>query len=107
LNGSLKLIEISVSVKTSTKKIAFSAMGKVQKFYEDKVILLTGATGFCGKVLCEKLLRDCGSLRNIYILIRTKRNGKKGFLHVLSFSESIALFRKLPAAFREICGRSG
>lgn len=30
---------------------------EIQKFYEGTTILLTGATGFVGKILLEKLLR--------------------------------------------------
>lgn len=29
-----------------------------------------------GKVLVEKLLRDCGQVKCIYILVRMKRGGK-------------------------------
>jgi len=32
-------------------------MGWVQWFYVDKTVLITGATGFCGKALMEKILR--------------------------------------------------
>lgn len=52
-------------------------MGKVSEFYCGKNILVTGATGFCGKVLVEKLLRSCGSAGKIYILVRPKKNGEK------------------------------
>lgn len=48
----------------------------VTQFYSGKSILITGATGFMGKVLVEKLLRDCGEVRCIYILVRMKRGGK-------------------------------
>lgn len=34
-----------------------------------------GATGFLGKVLVEKLLRSCTTIKKLYILIR-KKNGK-------------------------------
>jgi len=55
-------------------------MGKVADFYADKVILVTGATGFCGKAIVEKLLRECSSLKKIYILLRHKKSGKKNNL---------------------------
>lgn len=45
----------------------------VHKFYENSVILITGGTGFLGKVLVEKLLRTF-SLKRIYLLIRTKHD---------------------------------
>ena len=31
-------------------------MTEVERFYEDKVVFITGGTGFIGKVLLEKLL---------------------------------------------------
>ncbi|XP_041970543.1 fatty acyl-CoA reductase wat-like [Aricia agestis] len=48
-------------------------LSDVQTFYEKKNILITGATGFLGKVLMEKLLRRCQGLENLYILVRQKR----------------------------------
>ncbi|ESN90598.1 hypothetical protein HELRODRAFT_70906 [Helobdella robusta] len=45
------------------------------EFYKDKTIFITGATGFIGKVLLEKLLRCCSSLKCIYCLVRDK-NGE-------------------------------
>ncbi|XP_011635035.1 putative fatty acyl-CoA reductase CG5065 isoform X2 [Pogonomyrmex barbatus] len=46
---------------------------EIQTFYKDKVIFITGASGFMGKVLIEKLLYACSDLNKIYILIRPKR----------------------------------
>ncbi|KAL6258578.1 hypothetical protein P5V15_010532 [Pogonomyrmex californicus] len=46
---------------------------EIQTFYKDKVIFITGASGFMGKVLIEKLLYSCSDLNKIYILIRPKR----------------------------------
>ncbi|XP_042149618.1 putative fatty acyl-CoA reductase CG5065 [Ixodes scapularis] len=47
---------------------------KVQRFYQDEVIFITGATGFLGKALLEKLLRSCPGIERIYLLIRPKRD---------------------------------
>jgi len=44
----------------------------VGQFYNDKVVFITGATGFMGKVLVEKLLR-CTNVKQIYLLIRHKK----------------------------------
>lgn len=44
----------------------------VRKFYGGKTIFITGASGFVGKCLLEKLLRDCDDLKMIYILVRRK-----------------------------------
>ncbi|XP_017102742.3 fatty acyl-CoA reductase wat-like [Drosophila bipectinata] len=44
----------------------------IQSFYREKVIFITGATGFVGKVIIEKLLRST-DVKRIYVLIRPKR----------------------------------
>ena len=36
--------------------------GKISHFYSGKSILITGSTGFMGKVLVHKLLSDCQDL---------------------------------------------
>ncbi|XP_020292862.1 putative fatty acyl-CoA reductase CG5065 isoform X2 [Pseudomyrmex gracilis] len=46
---------------------------EIQSFYKDKIIFITGASGFMGKVLIEKLLYSCSDLSKIYILIRDKK----------------------------------
>lgn len=52
-------------------------MGKICEFYKGKNVLVTGATGYCGKVLVEKLLRTCVGIGNIFIIVRRKKNGKR------------------------------
>ena len=45
----------------------------IREFYKDKTILLTGCTGFVGKVVLEKLMRCCPDIKRIYVLVRPKR----------------------------------
>ncbi|XP_076658436.1 fatty acyl-CoA reductase wat [Halictus rubicundus] len=45
----------------------------IQKFYYGQSIFVTGGTGFMGKLLIEKLLRECPGISFIYILVRPKK----------------------------------
>ncbi|KAM9080387.1 fatty acyl-CoA reductase 1 isoform 1-T4 [Megaptera novaeangliae] len=47
-------------------------MVSIPEYYEGKNVLLTGATGFLGKVLLEKLLRSCPKVNSVYVLVREK-----------------------------------
>ncbi|XP_070500579.1 putative fatty acyl-CoA reductase CG5065 [Chironomus tepperi] len=68
-------------------------LNSVQKFYKDKTIFITGASGFMGKVLIEKLLYSCSDLKEIIILMRPKR-GKTGKERVDEFSK-LPLFKRI------------
>lgn len=48
-------------------------MSEIQKWYSGKSVFVTGATGFIGKCLVEKLLRSC-DVSAVYIIIRNKRD---------------------------------
>jgi len=45
----------------------------INEFYNGKNVLITGTTGFLGKVILEKFLRCVPSLNKIFILIRVKK----------------------------------
>lgn len=45
----------------------------IQQFYTKTNILITGGTGFLGKVLLNKILSSCPGIENIYLLVRSKR----------------------------------
>ena len=44
----------------------------VADYYAGKNVLITGGTGFMGKVLVEKLLRSCPRVKALYLLVRPK-----------------------------------
>jgi len=43
------------------------------QFYKDKTLLVTGVTGFCGKVFFEKIARVLFPVKRVYVLIRSKK----------------------------------
>ncbi|KAF5281355.1 hypothetical protein FQR65_LT14753 [Abscondita terminalis] len=45
----------------------------IPEWFSGQHVLVTGATGFMGKVLVEKILRCCPGIGKIYLLIRQKR----------------------------------
>ncbi|XP_058827057.1 fatty acyl-CoA reductase wat-like [Topomyia yanbarensis] len=55
----------------SVEKNATPETNRILDMYKDSTILITGGTGFLGKVLLEKALR-CLDVRKIFILIRRK-----------------------------------
>lgn len=51
---------------------------EIGRFFDNKSVFITGATGFMGKVLVEKLLRSCPGIKNIYLLLRSKKGLNAG-----------------------------
>ncbi|KAJ8707569.1 hypothetical protein PYW07_011246 [Mythimna separata] len=47
---------------------------QIQKLFAGAAVLVTGGTGFLGKLLVEKLLRSCPDLKKIFLLARPKKN---------------------------------
>jgi fatty acyl-CoA reductase len=64
--------------------------GGIVEWYAGQTLLVTGGTGFMGKVLLEKLLRACPGIQRIYVLCRAKR----GFSPAARISE----ITKLPVS---------
>ena len=58
---------------TSQNSSSYPQQSEIMNFYSQKSIFITGATGFLGKVLLEKLLRSCYDLKRIYVLVRHKK----------------------------------
>ncbi|KAL1397289.1 hypothetical protein pipiens_009873, partial [Culex pipiens pipiens] len=48
-------------------------MSNISDFYRDKVVFVTGGTGFIGKIVVEKLLRT-SEVKQIILLVREKKN---------------------------------
>lgn len=51
----------------------FPSSKMIKEFYNNKVIFLTGGTGFIGKVLLERILNSLDNIERVYILIRPKK----------------------------------
>jgi len=68
------------------------SLNRVSASFKGKCFFITGATGFLGKVLVEKMLRDCSELDTIYVLVRPKK-GKEPVTRVDELFESpVSLF---------------
>uniref|UniRef100_A0A8D8M6F2 Fatty acyl-CoA reductase n=2 Tax=Cacopsylla melanoneura TaxID=428564 RepID=A0A8D8M6F2_9HEMI len=50
-----------------------TAAETVADFYKNGEILLTGGTGFMGKLMIDKILRSFPDINNIYLMVRNKR----------------------------------
>ncbi|XP_072930588.1 putative fatty acyl-CoA reductase CG5065 [Epargyreus clarus] len=76
----------------------------VRDFYKGKSVLLTGGTGFMGKVLVEKLLYSAPDITAIYILMRPKRG--KSVNQRLEDMQRLPMFERIrnecPSAFKKI-----
>uniref|UniRef100_T1PI92 Fatty acyl-CoA reductase n=1 Tax=Musca domestica TaxID=7370 RepID=T1PI92_MUSDO len=66
---------------------------RIAECYAGRTFFITGGTGFMGKVLIEKLLRSCGDLKKIYLLIRPKK-GKEPIERITQMLDNV-LFDKL------------
>ncbi len=71
------LADRSVSTESGTLSLCQCSsltviMASISEWYAGKNALITGATGFMGKVLVEKLLRSCPDVKALYILVRPK-----------------------------------
>lgn len=76
----------------------------VEEAFVSKSIFITGATGFIGAVLVEKLLRSCKEIEKIFILVREKNDGnvKERFENYKSSEVFNVLKRSDPQAFDKL-----
>ncbi|KYQ54966.1 Fatty acyl-CoA reductase 1 [Trachymyrmex zeteki] len=74
-------------------KMTIDPAKSIPAFYAGQSILLTGPTGFLGKVFIEKILRSCPDVREIFLLMRPKTgsNIKERLEKILN----LPLFEKL------------
>jgi len=95
--------------------IEFTAMekklpkSKIETFYIDKNVFITGVSGFMGKVLLEKLLYYCYDLNKIYVLMREKRG--RSVENRLDDMFKLPLFQRLrnekPQLFKKVVPVNG
>ncbi|XP_068082391.1 putative fatty acyl-CoA reductase CG5065 [Anabrus simplex] len=82
----------------------------VTEFFTGRHVFITGATGFLGSVLLEKLLRSCPKVNTVYVLVRG-RKGKDAASRLMNLLQS-PLFDRLkseqgPDALRKVVGVTG
>ncbi|KAE8742631.1 hypothetical protein FOCC_FOCC011855, partial [Frankliniella occidentalis] len=74
----------------------------VADFYKGADVLVTGATGFVGVALLEKLLRGCPDVGNIYCLMRPKRGKDISVFEKLIEKQGSDVFKKIIPVAGEI-----
>lgn len=81
----------------------------LRDFYKDRSIFITGASGFMGKVLVEKLLWSCTQIRSIYILLRPKSGSdvRSRLEQLLSGKVFDRVKKDQPDAVRKVVAISG
>ena len=67
----------------------------IGEFYSHKDVFITGATGFMGKCLVEKLLRSVPDIGRVMVLVRPKKT--KSVQDRISDMLSSKVNRKLPS----------
>ncbi|XP_019876284.2 fatty acyl-CoA reductase wat [Aethina tumida] len=68
----LKMLEREGGDITYSDMVHHDEPSDIQQFYENSTVFVTGATGFIGRLVVEKLLRVVDNIK-IYILVRPKK----------------------------------
>nr|CAD7268118.1 unnamed protein product [Timema shepardi] len=66
-------VPLALQLREDTAMVDISEGSKIAEFYKGQTLFITGASGFMGKVLLEKILYACPGVVRIYILVRPKR----------------------------------
>ncbi|KAK7870336.1 hypothetical protein R5R35_003723 [Gryllus longicercus] len=89
--------------------VAGEEPGRVASFFAGKDVFITGGSGFIGRVLIEKLLREAPDVGTIFVLVRAKK-GVPARERIDKFT-NVSLFdvvrRQQPAAMRKLRGVEG
>nr|QLI62000.1 fatty acyl-CoA reductase 10 [Streltzoviella insularis] len=56
-----------------TSEMDFELPDRIAETFTGQTVMITGGTGFMGKVLVEKLLRKCPGIKEIILLVRNKK----------------------------------
>ncbi|XP_030845030.1 LOW QUALITY PROTEIN: fatty acyl-CoA reductase 1 [Strongylocentrotus purpuratus] len=75
---------------------ASMAYCSIGEFYAGKTLMITGATGFIGKVMLEKLMRCCPDIKKVFLLIRPK-SGQRAAARIQEITAGL-LFDKVREA---------
>ncbi|KAG5336095.1 FACR1 reductase, partial [Acromyrmex heyeri] len=81
----------------------------IPAFYAGQSILLTGPTGFLGKVFIEKILRSCPDVHEIFLLMRSKTgsNINERLEKILNLPLFEKLRKERPSNFEKLIPISG
>lgn len=72
--GSCNMGTMNTEINENEINKRLNKANSIEEFYAGTGVLVTGATGFVGKGLLEKLMRVCPRVTVIFLLIRPKSN---------------------------------
>ncbi|XP_061399413.1 fatty acyl-CoA reductase wat-like [Musca vetustissima] len=81
----------------------------IAKYYAGQEILITGGSGFIGKVLIEKILRSLPDIGKVYILLRSKkgRNAQERLEDILQMPLFEQVGKSQPEAYKKLIAING